>query len=138
MGMGEGSNLCAVSCTLDSFRKLKLQRPCTEKLTQHKQDVNCVVFLLGWIPSELVNTTIINGKTGDIVLNRKGDRINTAYQIVNLRKKGDKKLRIVGEYRDWQVSISDKVFWPGGLEEKPKGIFVSTHLRVGIMHVCKE
>lgn len=80
--------------------------------------------------NELVNTTIINGKTGDIVLNRKGDRINTAYQIVNLRKKGDKKLRIVGEYRDWQVSISDKVFWPGGLEEKPKGIFVSTHLRV--------
>ncbi|KAL9984223.1 hypothetical protein ACROYT_G006496 [Oculina patagonica] len=79
---------------------------------------------------ELVNTTIINGKTGDIMLNRKGDRINTVYQIVNLRKTGDKQLTVVGEYRDGNVAISDKVIWPGSQEERPEGIFVSTHLRV--------
>ena len=94
--------------------------------------------LFGYIPSELVNTTIINGKTGDIMLNRKGDRINMAYQILNLRNKGDKELTVVGEYRDGQVSISNKVIWPGDQEEKPEGIFVSTHLRVGIMPVCKN
>lgn len=85
--------------------------------------------------SELVNTTIVNGKTGDIMLNRKGDRINTVYQIVNLRKKGDKQLTVVGEYHDGNVAISDIVIWPGGQDERPEGIFVSTHLRVSF--ICK-
>lgn len=80
---------------------------------------------------ELVNTTLVDGKTGNIMLNRKGDRINAVYQIVNLRKKADTQLTVVGEYRDRNVTISKTVFWPGGQGEKPKGIFVSTNLRVG-------
>lgn len=79
---------------------------------------------------ELVNTTLINGKTGNIKLNRKGDRIKAVYQIVNLRKKADTQLTVVGEYRDGNVAISKTVYWPGGKDEKPEGIFVSTNLRV--------
>lgn len=78
-----------------------------------------------------MNTTLVDGKTGNIMLNRKGDRINAVYQIVNLRKKADTQLTVVGEYRDRNVAISKTVFWPGGQGEKPKGIFVSTNLRVG-------
>ena len=89
-----------------------------------------------FVLSEIVNTTIVNGKTGDIMLNRKGDRINTVYQIVNLRKKGDKQLSVVGEYQDGGVAISDNlVIWPGGQDEKPEGIFVSTHLRVSCIFI---
>ena len=81
-----------------------------------------------------MNTTLINGKTGDIILNRKGDRINAVYQIVNLGKKTDTQLTVVGEYRDGNVTISKTVFWPGGQDEKPEGIFVSTNLRVGFIY----
>lgn len=83
--------------------------------------------------SELVNTTLVNGKTGNVMLNRKGDRINAVYQIVNLRKKTDTQLTVVGEYRDGNVAISKTVVWPGDQEEKPEGIFVSTNLRVGFI-----
>ena len=72
------------------------------------------------------------------MLNRKGDRINTPYQILNLRRKADAQLTVVGEYRDGQVSISDAVFWPGGQNERPEGVFVSTHLRVGVMRVFES
>jgi len=78
-----------------------------------------------------VNTTLINGKTGNIMLNRKGDRINAAYQIINLRKKTDSQLTVVGEYRDGNVEISKTVIWPGDQGEKPAGIFVSNNLKVG-------
>lgn len=81
-----------------------------------------------------MNTTLINGKTGNIMLNRKGDRINAVYQIVNLRKKADTQLMVVGEYRDGNVAISKTVYWPGGKDEKPEGIFVSTNLRVGFIY----
>lgn len=81
-----------------------------------------------------MNTTLINGKTGNIMLNRKGDRINAVYQIVNLRKKADTQLTVVGEYRDGNVAISKTVYWPGDKDEKPEGIFVSTNLRVGFIY----
>ena len=81
-----------------------------------------------------MNTTLINGKTGNIMLNRKGDRIKAVYQIVNLRKKADTQLTVVGEYRDGNVAISKTVYWPGGKDEKPEGIFVSTNLRVGFIY----
>lgn len=81
-----------------------------------------------------MNTTLINGKTGNIMLNRKGDRINAVYQIVNLRKKADTQLTVVGEYRDENVAISKTVYWPGDKDEKPEGIFVSTNLRVGFIY----
>ena len=81
-----------------------------------------------------MNTTLVNGKTGNIMLNRKGDRINAVYQIVNLRKKADTQLMVVGEYRDGNVAISKSVVWPGGQDEKPEGIFVSTNLRVGFIY----
>ena len=68
------------------------------------------------------------------MLNRKGDRINTVYQIVNLKKKGENQLTVVGEYRDGNVNISDTVIWPGGQVERPEGTFVSTHLRVSFIN----
>ena len=80
--------------------------------------------------SELVNTTIKNGKTGNIELNTKGDRINSIYQIVNLKNRADSQLTVVGEYHDGKVSINDTITWPGGQVEWPDGIFVSTHLNV--------
>lgn len=81
-----------------------------------------------------MNTTLINGKTGNIKLNRKGDRINAVYQIVNLREKADTQLTVVGEYRDGNVTIFKTVIWPGGQDERPEGIFVSTNLRVGFIY----
>lgn len=83
-----------------------------------------------------MNTTLINGKTGNIMLNRKGDRINATYQIINLRKKTDSQLTVVGEYRDGNVAISKTVIWPGDQGEKPAGIFVSTNLKVGFSYKC--
>ena len=80
--------------------------------------------------SELVNTTLANGETGNINLNRKGDRVNTVYQIVNLKSKTDAQLTVVGQYHDGQVSINDSIIWPGGQQGRPEGIFVSTHLSV--------
>ena len=74
----------------------------------------------------------MNGKTGSIQLNRKGDRINSVYRIVNLKNNADAQLTVVGEYRDGQASINDTIIWPGGQDEKPEGIFVSTHLSVRI------
>ena len=86
-----------------------------------------------------MNTTLINGKTGNIMLNRKGDRINAVYQIVNLRRKGDTQLAVVGEYRDGNVAnISKTVLWPGGQDEKPKGVFVSTNLRVSFLETITK
>ena len=80
-----------------------------------------------------MNTTLVNGETGNVMLNRKGDRINAVYQIVNLRKKADTQLTVVGEYRGGNVAISKTVFWPGGQDEKPEGFFVSTNLKVGFI-----
>ena len=80
--------------------------------------------------SELVNTSLENGQTGTIQLNRKGDRINSVYQIVNPRKRGDSQLNVVGRYRDGAVSINDTISWPGGQVVRPEGIFVTTHLSV--------
>lgn len=81
--------------------------------------------------SELVNTNLTNGKTGNLMLNRKGDRINAVYQIVNLKNAStDAQLTAVGSFHDGKVSLNDTIIWPGGQDEKPEGIFVSTHLKV--------
>ena len=85
-----------------------------------------------FFPRELINSTLADGKTGNVTLNRKGDRINTVYQIVNLREGVDRRLNVVGEYRYGQVSINDTIIWPGGQDTVPDGIFVSTHLRVSL------
>ena len=81
--------------------------------------------------SELVNTNLTNGKTGNLILNRKGDRINAVYQIVNLKNAStDAQLTVVGSFDNGEVSFNDTIIWPGGRDEKPEGIFVSTHLKV--------
>ena len=80
--------------------------------------------------SELVNTTLENGQTGKLLLNGNGDRINSVYQILNLKSRDDKELTVVGEYRDGQVSINEAISWPGGRTERPEGFLISTHLNV--------
>lgn len=80
--------------------------------------------------NELVSTTLTNGKTGNMMLNRKGDRINTVYQIVNLKNATDAQLTTVGDYHDGKVSINGTIIWPGSQDIPPEGIFVSTHLKV--------
>lgn len=79
---------------------------------------------------ELVNTTLENGRTGKLLLNGNGDRINSVYQILNLKSRDDKELTVVGEYRDGQVSINEAISWPGGGTERPEGFLISTHLNV--------
>lgn len=80
---------------------------------------------------ELVNTNLTNGKTGNLILNRKGDRINAFYQIVNLKNASTgAQLTVVGSFHNGEVSFNDTIIWPGGQDEKPEGIFVSTHLKV--------
>lgn len=89
--------------------------------------------------SELVNTNLTNGKTGNLILNRKGDRINAVYQIVNLKNAStDAQLTIVGSFHNGEVSFNDTIIWPGGQDEKPEGIFVSTHLKVKRCRVCSR
>ena len=80
--------------------------------------------------SELVNTSLENGLTGELLLSGNGDRINSVYQILNLKNREDNELTVVGEYRDEQVSISKAITWPGGRTERPEGFLVSTHLNV--------
>lgn len=88
---------------------------------------SCIFFLFS---SELVNTSLENGSTGELLLNGNGDRINAVYQILNLKSRNDKELTVVGEYRDGQVSISEAITWPGGRTERPEGFLISTHLNV--------
>lgn len=89
--------------------------------------------------SELVNTNVTNGKTGNLILNRKGDRINAVYKIVNLKNAStDAQLTVVGSFDNDEVSFNDTIIWPGGQDEKPEGIFVSTHLKVKWYRVCSH
>lgn len=91
---------------------------------------NTILVFFFLFSSELVNTSLENGSTGELLLNGNGDRINAVYQILNLKSRNDKELTVVGEYRDGQVSISEPITWPGGRTERPEGFLISTHLNV--------
>ena len=84
------------------------------------------------LTNELCHIQVIHSsyKTWHI-LNRKGDRINAVYEIVNLKNAStDAQLTVVGSFDNGEVSFNDTIIWPGGQDEKPEGIFVSTHLKV--------
>ncbi len=83
----------------------------------------------------MVNKTYQSGKTGDVRLDSFGDRVNAAYEIYNLNVKesnGDKYLKQVGDFEgDGNISVQQNLIrWPGNQTQKPKGVFVSNHLRV--------
>ncbi|CAF4201114.1 unnamed protein product, partial [Rotaria magnacalcarata] len=50
---------------------------------------------------ELLNTSVVNGITGNIEFNEEGDRIESLYDIVNVQ---DGQLKTVGHYRTNTVS----------------------------------
>ena len=104
----------------------------TPKKLKQKQEFQWQIQFLYFVlfSSELVNTTLENGRTGKLLLNGNGDRINSVYQILNLKSRDDKELTVVGEYRDGQVSINEAISWPGGRTERPEGFLISTHLNV--------
>ena len=77
--------------------------------------------------SKLLNTTITNGLTGDVVFDSVGDRVFESYKIVNVRETG---IEEVGYFRHNNLSLNRKIIWPGGSNDAPEGLFISKHLRV--------
>jgi hypothetical protein len=51
---------------------------------------------------ELLHTSIVNGKTGNIEFNEEGDRVESLYEIINIQQG---QLKVVGTYRTNTVSF---------------------------------
>ncbi len=51
---------------------------------------------------ELLHTSIVNGKTGNIEFNEEGDRVESLYEIINIQQR---QLKVVGTYRTNTVSF---------------------------------
>ncbi|XP_069128781.1 glutamate receptor ionotropic, NMDA 1-like [Argopecten irradians] len=73
------------------------------------------------------------GQTGQVSFNEDGDRVNAVYFIRNSQQ--DKVM--VGYYGNKQaaepalkITGENKIVWPGNLMAKPKGVKISTHLKV--------
>ena len=81
-----------------------------------------------------MNWTYQGGVTGSIKINVAGDRINAAYNIYNLKEmqSGKKYLKKVGHFdQDGKMEMNDSyIVWPGNETQVPKGVFVSSHLKV--------
>lgn len=83
----------------------------------------------------MVNRTHSGGVTGDIEINVAGDRINAAYDVYNMKEmqSGQKYLKKVGHFdQDEKMVVNDSyIVWPGNETQVPRGVFISTHLKVG-------
>ncbi|XP_021355650.1 glutamate [NMDA] receptor subunit 1-like isoform X2 [Mizuhopecten yessoensis] len=74
------------------------------------------------------------GHTGQVSFNEDGDRVNAVYFIRNSQQD---KVSMVGYYGNKQatepalkITGENKIVWPGNLMVKPKGVKISTHLKV--------
>ncbi|CAF4501442.1 unnamed protein product [Rotaria sp. Silwood1] len=94
---------------------------------------------------ELLNTSVINGITGNIEFNEEGDRVESLYEIINIQ---EGQLKVVGNYRSNTSTcytsamcrqIIDKtelkldeqdIIWPNGLRRKPDGIRTKRNVSV--------
>ena len=81
-----------------------------------------------------MNRTYQGGVTGNITINVAGDRINAAYNIYNMKEmqSGKKYLKKVGEFhQDGKMMMNhSNIVWPGNETQVPRGVFVSSHLKV--------
>ena len=72
--------------------------------------------------------------TDPITIDLIGDRVNSAYEIFNLRttSHGVNSLHKIGDFdRSGNVSLSKgSILWPGNQTKEPKGVFISSHLKV--------
>ena len=82
----------------------------------------------------MVNRTYQGGVTGSIKINIVGDRINAAYNIYNMEEmqNGKKYLKKVGSLnQNEKIIVNDSyITWPGNETQVPKGVFISSHLKV--------
>ncbi|ELU12705.1 hypothetical protein CAPTEDRAFT_179176 [Capitella teleta] len=73
------------------------------------------------------------GRTGKVTFNDVGDRLGSVYSIVNVL--ADKSTQEIGTYRandpTWRENMQPQsIIWPGNQPQVPKGIKISTYLRV--------
>ncbi|XP_060590663.1 glutamate [NMDA] receptor subunit 1-like isoform X2 [Ruditapes philippinarum] len=83
---------------------------------------------------ESIKRQNIDGQTGRLSFNEEGDRLNPMYWIKNVHPAGTV---VVGYHGNRQGTEEKKlsfgntpIEWPSGDTKKPKGIKISTHLRV--------
>ncbi|CAF3877872.1 unnamed protein product [Rotaria sp. Silwood2] len=87
----------------------------------------------------LVETSVENGKTGNIAFNEEGDRIESSYDIINIQR-GQPK--IVGIYRSNTTGKTElelheeEIIWPNGSNQKPDGI--RTRRNVSIVTIVEK
>ncbi|XP_060065200.1 glutamate receptor ionotropic, NMDA 1-like isoform X2 [Ylistrum balloti] len=76
------------------------------------------------------------GLTGQVSFNEDGDRVNAVYSIRNTQhpQEDDKMVGYYGNKQATepalQIKSENKIVWPGNLMVKPKGVKISTHLKV--------
>ncbi|XP_064627697.1 glutamate receptor ionotropic, NMDA 1-like isoform X2 [Lineus longissimus] len=82
----------------------------------------------------LIDEKLDDGLTGKVRFNDLGDRLMPIYEIINVEA-GNKKV-VVGTYANnsdrkvLQMNADTPVVWPDGSTVVPKGIKITTHLRV--------
>ncbi|XP_067123537.1 glutamate [NMDA] receptor subunit 1-like isoform X1 [Centruroides vittatus] len=114
------------------------------KALYHKENIteppsNCDSKDKNWETGEkfvqyLKNQKLSYGKTGHVMFDDKGDRLNSNYKIINIV---DRQFLTVGQFAysqakekmDLQLN-SNIIVWPGNLTVKPLGYIVPTHLKV--------
>ena len=89
-----------------------------------------------FIISRSIKSQDVNGKTGRLSFNEEGDRLNPIYYIKNVHPTDT----VIVGYHGKRERTEDKelpvffghtaIEWPSGKTTKPKGIKISTHLRV--------
>ncbi|CAF3742483.1 unnamed protein product [Rotaria magnacalcarata] len=88
---------------------------------------------------ELLNTSVVNGITGNIEFNEEGDRIESLYDIVNVQ---DGQLKTVGHYRTNTIDKTelkvdeDQIIWPNRRHRKPDGI--RTRRNVSVVTIAEK
>jgi len=82
----------------------------------------------------LVNRTYTKNMTEPVKLDVAGNKVNSAYEIFNLRASGEGNnfLYKIGNFdRDGNISIAkSSILWPGNQTVEPKGVFISSHLKI--------
>ncbi|CAF4291813.1 unnamed protein product [Rotaria socialis] len=88
---------------------------------------------------ELLNTSVVNGITGNIEFNEEGDRIESLYDIVNVQ---DGQLKTVGHYRTNTIDKTelkldeDQIIWPNRSHRKPDGM--RTRRNVSVVTIAEK
>ncbi|CAF3093180.1 unnamed protein product [Rotaria socialis] len=100
---------------------------------------------------ELLNTSVVNGITGNIEFNEEGDRIESLYDIVNVQ---DGQLKTVGHYRTNTSTCytsamcrqiidktelkldEDQIIWPNRSHRKPDGM--RTRRNVSVVTIAEK